>query len=65
MTLTRCSCIWRHDPAPAEGDPPIVVAVRDPNCPGHLRDPRPQPGDGPEYHADLAYWLQRHPEERK
>jgi hypothetical protein len=22
-------------------------------------DPEPQPGDGPEYHADHAYWLAR------
>ena len=23
-------------------------------------DPMPQPGTGPEYHADLAAWLERH-----
>ena len=29
-------------------------------------DPKPQPGDGPEYHADLAAWHERHqPKHRK
>ena len=23
------------------------------------RDPEPQPGDGPEYHQEHAYWCQR------
>lgn len=25
-------------------------------------DPEPQPSDGPEYHADHAYWLERQPD---
>jgi len=26
-----------------------------------MADPKPQPGDGPENHADLAAWHERHP----
>ena len=38
MTLTRCSCIWRPDPDPTEGEPPIVVEVHDPACPAHQEE---------------------------
>jgi len=35
------------------------------NYSGYARDPEPQPGDGPEYHTDHAFWLERNPAYKK
>jgi len=60
--------LWGHDGPPDPSDIEEGEHVADALAAAGLlaggltinTDPKPQPGDGPEYHADLAAWLERH-----
>lgn len=51
-----------HDSDPSQRHLSVVIrhiAAQDQRLDDLRADPPPQPGDGPQYHADLQFWQER------